>query len=39
MVGAMAHTMWGPPGQEPASAVVRKMVAFLGAGFRAEVSQ
>jgi AcrR family transcriptional regulator len=39
MIGAMAHTMWGPPGQESAPVVVRRIVRFLGAGFRAEVSE
>jgi AcrR family transcriptional regulator len=39
MIGAMSHTMWGPPGQLESSVVARKMVQFLAAGFRAEVSQ
>ena len=39
MIGTMAHSMFAPPGQEAAPVVIRRIVTFLGAGFRAEVSQ
>jgi AcrR family transcriptional regulator len=39
MIGVMAHTMFAPPDQQVAPIVIRRVVTFLGAGFRAEVSQ
>jgi hypothetical protein len=47
MLGTMAHALFGPPnirpGVEPTSldaqGVVKRLVAFLGAGFRAPVSR
>jgi hypothetical protein len=39
MVGVMAHTMFLPPGEQATPVVIRRIVRFLGAGFRAEVSE
>jgi AcrR family transcriptional regulator len=39
MIGAMAHSMWSSPGLDVPSVVIPRLVAFLAAGFRAEVSQ
>ena len=40
MIGSMAHALFGPPNASvDAQGVVQRLVTFLGAGFRAPVSQ
>jgi len=40
MIGSMAHALFGPPNATlDARGVVQRLVAFLGAGFRAPVAR